>query len=73
MYDGVPAEWNGIYTDYLWAVEHVLDSSNPIMYVCSGEGGMLSQLEYGVGRMGINEALGRLIPAAESAGATLGQ
>jgi len=73
VYDGVPPEWGGVYSDYLWAVEHVLDSSSPIMAVCSGGGGTLTPLEYGVGRMGINEALERLSPAVDTAAGMLGQ
>ena len=67
VYDGVPTDWGGVYAEYLWAVEHLLDTSSPIMAVCTGGGGRLTNLEYGIGRTGINEALTRLYPAIEMA------
>jgi hypothetical protein len=73
VYDGVPAEWGGVYTEYLWAIEHLLEKSSPIIAVCTGDGGYVTNLEYGVGRMGINESLDRLCPAIETAAAMLGR
>jgi hypothetical protein len=73
VYDGVPAEWGGVYADYLWAVEHLLSSSGHIADICAGGGGSLTDLEYGLGRIGINESLDRLYPAVETAAAMLGR
>lgn len=73
LYQGVPAEWGGVYADYVWAVEHALDKCGPTNAVCTTGGGELTHLEYSVGRTGINEALNRVIPAVEAAAAVLGQ
>jgi len=32
VYEGVSSEWGWIYGEYLWAVEHVLDSSHTVDY-----------------------------------------
>jgi hypothetical protein len=73
VYDGVPSDWGGVYAEYLGAVEHLLDKSSPVMAVCTSGGGLLTDLEYGVGRMGVNEALDRLYPAIGTAAAMLGR
>jgi hypothetical protein len=73
VYDGVPTDWGGVYAEYLWAVEHLLDTSSSIMAVCTGGGGRLTNLEYGIGRTGISESLARLYPAIEMAAAMLGR
>ncbi len=73
VYDGVPSEWGGVYAEYLWAVEHLLDSSKHISDICAGGGGNLTNLEYGIGRISVNESLGRLYPAIETATAMLGR
>ncbi len=73
VYDGVPTDWGGIYGDYIWAVEHVLDTSHTIIFICSGQGGTVTELDYGVARSGINEALNRLGPAMDAAKTLLGQ
>jgi hypothetical protein len=72
VYDGVPADWGGVYAEYLWAVEHLLETSGSIADICAGDG-QLSTLEYRVGRTGINESLARLYPAIEMATAMLGR
>ncbi len=72
-YDGVLPEWSGVYSDYVWSVEHLLSSSAHIADICIGGGSSLSNLEYGLGRIGINESLERLYPAVESAAAMLGR
>jgi hypothetical protein len=73
VYDGVSDDWGGIYGEYIWAVEHVLDTSHTIIFICSGQGGGVSQLDYGVARMGIGDALNRLYPAIAAAETLLGQ
>ncbi len=73
VYDGVFPEWGGVYAEYLWAVDHLVDKSSPVMAVCLTGGGVLTNLEYGVGRTGVNESLERLYPAIETAAAMLGR
>jgi hypothetical protein len=73
VYDGVPVDWSIVYAEYLWAVEHLLEKSSPIIAVCESGGGNLTHLEYGVGRTGINESLDRLYPAIGTAAAMLGR
>lgn len=73
LYDGVPADWGGVYGEYVWAVEHVLDTSHTIIFICSGQGGVVSELDYGVARMGIGDALNRLYPAISAAETLLGR
>ncbi len=73
VYDGVPPEWGGIYAEYLWAVEHIVEKASPITAICVTGGGGMSRLEFGVGRTGVNESLERLYPAIETAAAMLGR
>ncbi len=73
VYDGVSPEWGGVYAEYLWAVEHLLDSSKHIADICAGGGGNLTNIEYGIGRISVNESLERLYPAIETATAMLGR
>jgi hypothetical protein len=73
VYDSVPPEWDGVYREYLWSVEHTLDTSHTIEFICSGSGGNVTRLDYGIARTGINESLDRLYPAVETAAAMLGR
>jgi hypothetical protein len=73
LYNGVPADWEGAYGEYVWAAERVLDSSRTIMFICSGSGGRLTQLDYNVARQGINEAMDHLGPAIDTAKTLLGR
>lgn len=68
-YSGVPEDWVGIYNDYIFAVENFLATNESIKALCDGGGGVLSSLNYGVARTGINDSLNRLIPAIEAANA----
>ena len=71
-YSGVPDDWAGIYNDYIFAVENFLATNESINALCDGGGGVLSALNYGAARQGINDSLNRLIPALEAANAKLG-
>lgn len=74
VYDGVPPDWGGVYGEYVWAVEHVIDKTNTATYICSDVGGgVLTEHDWGVARMGVNEALDRLGPAIDNAAAMLGK
>ena len=72
IYSGVPDDWAGIYNDYIFAVENFLATNESINALCDGGGGVLSALNYGAARQGINDSLNRLIPAIEAANAKLG-
>lgn len=65
--EGVPGEWQGIYNEYLFAVENFLATNQPIDSLCDQGGGVINNLDYGVARQGINNSLDRLIPAIEQA------
>lgn len=71
-YSGVPDDWAGIYNDTIFAVENFLATNESIKALCDGGGGVISSLNYGVARTGINDSLNRLIPAIEAANAKLG-
>lgn len=71
-YDGVPAEWQGIYNDYIFAVENTIATNEGLNSLCSSGGGGVTQQNYGAGRQGINASLERLVPAIEAANALLG-
>lgn len=70
-YHGVPDDWQGLYNEYAFAADHVFNTNFNIHTICNKGGGFLGQHEYGVARMGINQALDRLIPALEAANARL--
>jgi hypothetical protein len=73
-YDGVPTEWQGVYNEYMFAVQHGSEKNQPIFDLCfENQGGGITELNYGVARTGVNDSLNRLIPAIETANAMLGQ
>lgn len=71
-YEGVPAEWQGIYNDYIFAVENSIATNEGLNSLCDSGGGGVTQQNYGSGRQGINSSLDRLIPAIEAANGLLG-
>ncbi|MCB9006397.1 MAG: hypothetical protein H6656_03325 [Ardenticatenaceae bacterium] len=71
-YSGVPDDWAGIYNEYIFAVENFIATNESINALCDGGGGVISALNYGAARQGINDSLNRLIPAIEAANAKLG-
>ncbi|VAW35644.1 hypothetical protein MNBD_CHLOROFLEXI01-5393 [hydrothermal vent metagenome] len=72
IYAGVPDDWAGIYNDYIFAVENIISTNETIDFLCDQGGGVVTSLNYGVSRAGINDSLNRLIPAVEAANAKLG-
>ncbi len=73
-YEGVPAEWQGVYNEYIFAVENGSNTNQPIFDLCFEHGGGgITDLNYGVAREGINNSLNRLIPAIETANSLLSQ
>lgn len=73
-FDGVPPEWQALYNEYIFAVDHSSLKNQPIFDLCfEHQGGGISELNYSVARTGVNESLDRLIPAIEAANGMLGQ
>lgn len=72
-YESIPAEWQGIYNDYLYAADHGLETNSAINDLCVNGRGTLSSFNFGLARSGINESIDRLSPAIEAANALLGQ
>ena len=72
-YHSVPADWQGVYNDYVWAVENGIGTNENIYLLCDEGGGILTKLNYDVARVGINDSLSRLGPAIDMANALLGQ
>lgn len=72
-YHSLPAEWQSIYNDYIFAVENGLATNLGVNDLCENGGGGLDQHGYGTARQGINNSLDRLIPAIETANSLLGQ
>jgi hypothetical protein len=72
-YHTVPADWQNVYNEYIWAVEHGTQANEAIFYLCYDGGGRLTPLNYGVARMSVNECLARLGPAIDTANALLEQ
>ena len=68
-YDGVPAEWQTIYNEYIASVELGSSTNQAIFETCFSGNGVVTELNYGAAREGINNSLNRLIPAIEAAGA----
>ena len=72
-YHSVPDEWNGVYNEYIFAVETTASRNEGVYSLCEGGGGSLNQHMYGDARSSIADSLNRLIPAIHSANALLGE
>ncbi len=72
-YNDIPAEWQAVYNDYLYAADHGQATNEAINTLCESVRGTLTALNYGVARMGVNESLDRLNPAINAANGLLGQ
>ena len=71
-YHSVPDAWHGAYNEYIFAVENALATSMPINDLCNSGGGVITPLNYGAARQGINNSIDRLIPAIDLANSLLG-
>lgn len=72
-YDGVPTEWQGVYNEYIFAVENASNSNEPIFNLCFDRGGgEITAFNYGLAREGINNSLNHLAPAIDLANSMLG-
>lgn len=75
-YDGVPGDWQGVYNEYIFAVENGLATNQALSTICDEdkeEGqNRITWLNFTAGRTGVNDSLNRLLPAIETANALLG-
>jgi uncharacterized protein YraI len=72
LYDSIPEEWQSIYNDYVFAIDHGLGSNDGIYSYCQNGTGAVTQHSYGTARQGINDSLDRLNPAIDLANSLLG-
>lgn len=72
-YNGIPSEWQGIYNDYLYAADHGIATNAPVDDLCKNGGGTLTEINYSIARIGVNESIDRLSPAIDAANVLLGQ
>jgi hypothetical protein len=72
IYQTPPDQWNGVYNEYIFAVENTIDRNNGVYSLCQHGGGSLTSQSYGDARSSIADSLGRLIPAVQQANALVG-
>ena len=72
VYHSVPEDWQGVYNEYIFAVENSFGGNVGIFDICNGGGGSVAGPLYGEARSNINESLERLNPAIDAANALLG-
>ena len=72
IYADVPAEWQWAHDEYVAAVEHAIEGQHDLKHVCDTGGGGLSGLTYGVSRIAVDEAMGRLGSAIDKANELFG-
>ena len=66
FYDGVPEDWAYFHNEYQFAAERVTETSEAIFITCNRGNGAVTELNYGVARSGVNEAMARLGPAVDA-------
>ncbi|MCB9423404.1 MAG: hypothetical protein H6667_26650, partial [Ardenticatenaceae bacterium] len=71
-YHSLPDEWNGLYNEYIFAVENATNRNNGVFSLCQNGGGTLTAQSYGDARSSVADSLNRLIPAVQQANALLG-
>ena len=72
LYHSIPEGWQGVYNEYVFAIEHGLGTNDGIYSLCQNGGGSPTQQSYGTARQGINQSLDRLRPAIDTANSLLG-
>jgi hypothetical protein len=72
-FPNVPPDWQGVYNEYRWAADNVVNTNQPVFALCASGGGVLSPLNYSVARTGVLDSVSRLIAAIATANALLGQ
>ncbi|MFQ5434444.1 MAG: carboxypeptidase regulatory-like domain-containing protein, partial [Anaerolineae bacterium] len=71
-YHSIPGEWQGIYNEYVGAIDLAVSRTEQIFAICQNGGTGVGGNIFGLTRHGINEALNKLIPAINAANALLG-
>jgi hypothetical protein len=71
LYNGVPGEWQGIYNEYVFAIDNGLRNDGIYAYCQHGDGAVPYDA-YSTARQAVNQSLDRLIPVIEAANALLG-
>ena len=72
-FNSIPAEWQNVYDEYVWAADNAVATNEALDVMCQTEAGTVSYLNYTVARTGIVDSLARLIPAIGAANGLLGQ
>ncbi len=72
-HSNLPTAWQGIYSEYNFAAENILNTNTSIKTLCEGGGGYISDLDYGVARQGIGLSLDRINQAIQAANNLLNQ
>lgn len=72
-YSNLPTAWQGIYSEYNFAAENILNTNTSIKTLCESGGGYISDLDYGVARQGIGLSLDRINQAIQAANNLLNQ
>ena len=72
LYQSPPDAWQGVYNEYIFAVDNAVSKNNGIFSICQNGGGTVSEMAYGEARSSIADSLNRLIPAVQQAAALLG-
>lgn len=70
-YTDVSSDWQGIYNEYLYATENVINTNQLIYTNCVTGHTRVSEMDYGFARPAINDSLNHLIPAIEAANALI--
>ncbi|MCA9970728.1 MAG: SH3 domain-containing protein [Anaerolineales bacterium] len=73
QYDAVPAEWQGVYNEYLASVAFAVVQNEGVASLCAGGGGVLGNQAYSIARQAINTSLNHLVPVIDAANALLAQ
>jgi hypothetical protein len=66
-YNNLPVAWQGIYSEYNFAAENILNTNDSIRSLCESGGGYLDDLTYGIARQGIGLSLDRINQAIQAA------
>jgi hypothetical protein len=72
LFHSIPEDWQNVYNEYVFAIEHGLGTNDGVYSLCAHGGGQLTGQAYGTARQGINQSLERLNPVIDLANSLLG-